>query len=522
MSKTLQFFLCYLLLSLTFSSQAQVGLAQTTNETSESLIKIENIDFQGNTIFDNEELKKIILSVKGQEITLEELLQVRAKITQYYVDQGYINSAAFIPPQELSNGQITIQIIEGTIEKIEVDSQGVLNSRYVLSRLPKENTILNKNSLLRTLEKLQNDLLIENVSAELSQIELGKAKLALNVNAQPRFTSQLILANSFSPSIGRYGGQADFQFQVFGYGDLLNFTWAKTKGSDRYLGAYSFLINQYDTSLTFSYTKAISRLVEESLSALDIEGDFNSYQIALRHPIVLSRSQKLNLGVEFSLIRSESFILDDFSFSFVDGLEDGKSRISELSLVQEYIKRSTNSIFQLKSAFNLGLRIFDSTITEQGRDGLYWNWQAKGELSQKLANNIFLISGFGVQLSPDQLLPIKQFSLGGINSVRGYRQNLLVGDNGLVLSSELQFSVMQSESSELKIISFLEGGKVGNNKQDDDAENLLAIGLGLQYSLRDSLNIRIDYGIPLIDINELEQSSLRSASRTTFSVIFSP
>ena len=61
-------------------------------------------------------------------------------------------------------------------------------------------------------------------------------------------------------------------------------------------------------------------------------------------------------------------------------------------------------MFQLESAFNLGLRIFDSTITEQGRDGLYWNWQAQGELSQKLTNNIFMISGLKVQLSPDQLL----------------------------------------------------------------------------------------------------------------------
>ena len=472
-------------------------------------------------IFQTCSLKQVV-KLERRQITLEELIQIRAKITQHYVTQGYINSGAFIPPQELSNGQITIQIIEGSIEKIEVDSQGVLNSRYVLSRLPKENTILNKNSLLKTLEKLQNSPFIENVSAELSQIELGKAKLSLSVNANPRFKSQLIFANSFSPSIGRYGGQADFQFQVFGYGDLLNLTWAKTEGSDRYLGAYSFLLNKYDTGLTFSYTKATSRLVEESLSNLDIKGDFNSYKIALRHPISLSQSQKLNLGVEFSLIRSESFILDDFSFSFVDGLEDGKSRISELSFVQEYLQKSTKSVFQLLSAFNLGLSVFDSTITEQGRDGLYWNWQAKGELSQKLANNIFMVSGIKVQLSPDQLLPIKQFSLGGINSVRGYRQNLLLGDNGLLISSELQFSLLQSESSELKIISFFEGGKVWNNRQDDNAENLLAIGLGLQYSFRDNLDIRIDYGIPLIDINELEQNTLSSASRTTFSVILSP
>jgi hypothetical protein len=35
-----------------------------------------------------------------------------------------------------------------------------------------------------------------------------------------------------------------------------------------------------------------------------------------------------------------------------------------------------------------------------------------------------------VQLSPDELVPLEQFGLGGIESVRGYRQDALLTDNG--------------------------------------------------------------------------------------------
>ena len=189
-------------------------------------------------------------------------------------------------------------------------------------------------------------------------------------------------------------------------------------------------------------------------------------------------------------------------------------------MVQEYTKRGTNSLLKLQSAFNIGLDIFDATVTQQGRDGLYWNWQAKGEEIQKLADNLLLVSSLGIQLSPDQLLPVKQFSLGGINSVRGYPQNFLVSDNGLVAKGEIQFSLLQSEHSEFKVGSFVEGGIIWNNQQDlNGTTDLLSVGFDLEYSIFDTLNLRVDYGIPLTELDDAEQNS---SSRTTLSIIFSP
>jgi hemolysin activation/secretion protein len=54
-----------------------------------------------------------------------------------------------------------------------------------------------------------------------------------------------------------------------------------------------------------------------------------------------------------------------------------------------------------------------------------------------------LIARVGAQLTPDSLLPLEQFSIGGIDTVRGYRQNQRVGDNGLVGSLEVALPIVR-------------------------------------------------------------------------------
>ncbi len=507
------------LLYLTFNlTTNKVVIAQEVKNTSEYLIEVKSINFEGNTVFDNAELKKIITPFKTNRITLERLLQVRAEITDYYVKQGYISSGAFVSPQNFANGNINIQIIEGTLQEIEIVNQPFLKKKYIVSRLPSKNQIFNINSLTESIKKLQNNPLIDKIKVEIIQVTPGKAKLLLKVKENPRFSRLFIFTNSYAPSIGKYGGQADFQFHVFGYGDLFNFSLTKTEGLDKFSGTYRVPINQYDTQLKLEFITAESHLVEKSVSDLDIRGEFNSYQIGVMQPIKFNSSEQLNLGIEFNLIRGESFVLDDLSFSFVEGLNDGKSQISELSLVQEYTRKSQNSLSTLWSSFNIGLDIFDATQNSREGDALYWNWQARGERIEKLTNDLTLMLNLELQLSPDQLLPTKQFALGGVNSVRGYQPNLFVGDNGLMLSSELKFSAFQFEESELRVISFVEGGAVWNNNQDLDETTLLSIGLGLEYSILNSLDIRLEHGIPLINSDDVAQN----AERTTFFLQISP
>ena len=124
-----------------------------------------------------------------------------------------------------------------------------------------------------------------------------------------------------------------------------------------------------------------------------------------------------------------------------------------------------------------------------------------------------------MQLSPDNLLPSKQFSLGGVSSVRGYNRNLLLGNNGISITNELQTSVYKTFSSDFRVIGFIDAGRVWSNSAEENInQNLLSLGLGLQYLVYELFNIRLDYALPLINTDDIDPEYY--GSNLTFSVQF--
>ena len=110
-----------------------------------------------------------------------------------------------------------------------------------------------------------------------------------------------------------------------------------------------------------------------------------------------------------------------------------------------------------------------------------------------------------MQLTDDKLLPIEQITLGGNSSVRGYRQNLSLGDNGVIGNVELQVPLIRSSTSSVQVIPFVASGTVWNNSSEKiDTDTLVSLGLGLSYELRELIEARIDYAIPLIEANAPE------------------
>ncbi len=56
----------------------------------------------------------------GLEVTLGILHLIAQEITSLYSIKGYILARAYVPEQEIENGTVTIQVVEGKLGKIEV------------------------------------------------------------------------------------------------------------------------------------------------------------------------------------------------------------------------------------------------------------------------------------------------------------------------------------------------------------------------------------------------------------------
>ncbi|MGH9798917.1 MAG: POTRA domain-containing protein [Blastocatellia bacterium] len=90
-------------------------------------VTLERVDLNGNTVFDEAELQALIEPYLNRPVDVAELEALRFQITQHYIQHGYINSGALIPPQKLYDGVLKIDIIEGRLNRIDIEGEGWLH-----------------------------------------------------------------------------------------------------------------------------------------------------------------------------------------------------------------------------------------------------------------------------------------------------------------------------------------------------------------------------------------------------------
>ena len=122
------------------------------------------------------------------------------------------------------------------------------------------------------------------------------------------------------------------------------------------------------------------------------------------------------------------------------------------------------------------------------------------------------MSRLNAQLTPDSLLPLERFSVGGVDTVRGYAQNQLVTDNAVIGSVELRIP-LSAIPNQLQLIPFIDAGTGWNTQTDNPNPSvLLGTGLGVQWQPIPDANLRLTYGLPLIGVpnrgNSLQENGL--------------
>ncbi|BBD63743.1 surface antigen D15 domain-containing protein [Nostoc commune NIES-4072] len=476
-------------------------------------IVVRKFEFDGNTAFSDEKLTKITAQFTKRSLTFVELLQVEATVTKLYTDAGYINCGAVIPAgQTLSQrgSVVKIQIIEGGLEQIVVTGTRRLNSNYIRSRLAIATARpLNQKRLLSALQLLQLDPLIQNISAELSAGSRPELSLlTVKVIEADSFNTEFFIDNSRAPSVGslRRGVRIN-EGNLLGFGDGLNLEYINTDGSNAFDLRYNIPVNPRNGTITLRGGLTSTEIVEPPFDRLDIIGNSNYFELGFRQPLILSPNREFAVGL--SVLRQESKSeLKGFPGVLVSpgANEQGETRISALQFFQEYQQRNSQQALALRSQFNLGLNIFNATVNNDPPDSRFFSWRGQGQYVRLLAPQTLLVIRSDLQLSTRALVPLEQFGLGGLRSVRGYRQDILLTDNGFLASAEVQLPVLRVKNvgGVLQVVPFIDFG-VGWNSSGNPGPNtntLLGLGLGLQWQMSDRLNARLDYGIPLTDIQD--------------------
>ena len=441
-----------------------------------------------------------------------------------------LGTEASLPPFPRGGGGIAAaDAPPTTLEDIRITTRSntlFAYDNYVRSRLGlKPGDVVNQAQLLEALQKLQFDPRIAKISAELSAgVAPNTSFLTVVVEPTPVLSAEMSLDNGRSPGVGSFRRQIQLtQRQLLGLGDTATINYGNTDGSNTWDFAWSLPINSRNGTISTFYSTGTSEIIEAPFDRVDIEAESSSYGLSYRQPIIQSVKPKnqhnspnreyirseFALGLSATRTESQTSLLGvDFPLS--PGANDrGETRVSALRFFQDALWQDGRQILAARSEFSLGLGAFDATINDSEPDSRFFAWRGQGQWVRRLqqnSNTLLVVRG-DVQLAANSLLPVEQFSIGGFQSVRGYRQDALLVDNGAFASVELHYPILQFPQwrGNLQLIPFVDFG-VGWNWESISRRNLeknalFSTGLGVQLQIGSDFIARLDWGIPLVDID---------------------
>lgn len=496
-------------------SEPPSTIEEPANIDSSLKIPIERIEIIGNTVLSPETLLPITQPLEGREISFEELVQAADAITQLYLEAGYITSLATLPEQDILNGVVQIQVIEGSLSDIQIEGLERLRARYIRSRLQRGiSTPLNVNDLEEQLRLLRSDPLLENIRGRLQPGEMpGTSVLLVDVQEDSPWRIGLNVDNYAPPSLGseRLGVSLAYQ-NLSGWGDTLsaNYDRSTTGGSSIWDLGYRLPVNAMDGTLSLRAVFDDNEVTRGPFAG-EIDGEVERYEVSFRQPLVRTLREEFALSAGFSYRDGQTF-LGEVPVGFGTGPDPdtGISRTSVFKFGQDYTRRDLQGAWALRSQFSIGTGLFDATNNGGDvPDSQFFSWLGQIQRVQRLSPDNLLIIQTDLQLTPDSLLSSEQFVIGGGQSLRGYRQNVRAGDNGFRFSIEDRITLIRDEEANyavLQVAPFADMGAVWNNPDNpndlNDQNFLAGAGLGLLLQPVSGFNIRLDYAFPIVEIDD--------------------
>jgi hemolysin activation/secretion protein len=367
---------------------------------------------------------------------------------------------------------------------VQIQGQERLNENYIKNRLLNDEP-LNINDVKEKFQLLLTDPLIASMQGSLlPSAQSNRSILSIDVIRARPYQVTFFGNNYRPPSVGgEGGGVSSWVSNLTGLGDTLNFTFQASEGTRLYSGGWSMPISDKGTLAYFNFTEGDSWVMESPADNTDITSKVHNIEGGISHPLIENLQRKLTIGSSFAVRQNDTRLLGN-SFSFNEGVNSGHTQATVVRFFQEHIERREAQVLALRSTFSVGLNALGSTPQTNINfpSSEFFAWLGQGQYAHQVLDNgsQFVWRGH-VQVSNSSLLPIEQIAVGGINTVRGYRENELVRDEGFSNSVEFHYPLFGEPNAKqvLSLVPFVDYGGAWNRNQS--ARYLLSTGLGLNW-----------------------------------------
>jgi hemolysin activation/secretion protein len=491
---------------------------------------VKRIEVRGVKAFKPAVIAATVARYENRRVSSGDLQNLRVILTRLYVDKGYLNSSVILPDQTSSDGLVYFQAIEGSLSRINVSRKGKLSRSYITWRIRDHVRVpLNIADLQYALRYIQEDPNVLRLDARLGSGDgPGQSVLHLSVEDQPRLSAGIGFDNHHSATTGANEGTISLGGRdLTGYGDEIRGTVVRTKGDTEGSGIFSIPIAPDNASFQAYYSRSSAGIIEQLYQALDIKETTRTYGISFTVPLIDSLNNRPSLFLGMESDRSFTQLLN-VPFSFSPGAQNGLSAVAVVQGGTDWAVHGMSYVTDLRITYKHGVDALGATISSgglnilglnpdpTGADGRFGLEQFQFIYIQRL-NAVpvlkwmndraqLIVRGSG-QLSQQPLLLLEKFTIGGVDTVRGFPENLLVRDEGAAATIELQFPIPGYRAvpnfRDLALATFVDCGRSWDKVNTDPDNPLLSTtdplylasaGLGLLWNPLRGLDAQVYWG----------------------------
>lgn len=508
--KRIQIIVTTALLALSLITGSQVA---ADNQDLASGIVLKAVTVTDATVFSEADLRDAMAPAIGETVYIEDILGMVDAITALYVEAGYITSGAILPDQDVADGRITIAVIEGQLNGVNVKSAGRLKTSFIESKINETASgPLNLSDLQKAISRLEAEPTISHVRGDLKPGETrGTSVLDLEVVEADAFKVLVGADNYKSPSVGE--GQAVVSLahlNLLGFNDQLNMSAQRSDGVDAFSVRYDVPISFLKSRIAVYHSQGDTVVVEEPFDEIFIESetDTSGIQIASTWRENSRRSWRTNLSWE---AKESLTTLLGLPFDFSPGSRLGVTKANVLGFNVEYSQRGDGIGFMLRAGLRSGSD--DNGLGSAAGDGDFSLYQVQTQWIKRLNSDplqpAWLLNfNLNYQETSDTLPAFERMGLGGHGTVRGFRENRWLKDSGLTASLMLSAPLLGPGSQNgiaVRAMLFYDYGRGENSEAALNVDTKVALssaGFGLTAEYQ-KLKFRIERAMRLNKKNKL-------------------
>ena len=470
-------------------TEDEIKLPPRTNKYAPS-VHIYRVDISDSEVFSFAEINKFKSLVEKKDVTIEDINNLIKLINAQYLKKGFIH-----------------------IGKLAISGNKYNREWYLRSQFS------HKDGDLFSLQDLQKELKTFNKNARSIKMraqlkpgeEYGTTDVTLKAEEQMPYHLSASFDNFGRDTTGEHrGGIVASTDSLIGFQDRLSVAFNVAKSSFNPYIDYNVPVNRYGTRAGVSYMFGKSKVTSGEYKDFDLNAKTNTYSGYISHPLIDTTKGKLNVNTSLNYKTSTAKI-SGFKYS------DFRDTNLAIGLGGNYnFERSVfyGSLYSTNGVIKDKIRHESEHFTKFNADAYYIHYLPWGIIGTIKA---------GGQYSPDNIAYVEQYQIGGISSVRGYSESLLMAPSAYYTSLEMLFpipflpetiNVPFSKNNDtfrlrdaVKFAAFLDHGGIFYHEGKAHRENfLLSDGVGLRIAINKYLSARAYVGFPLMNKGTYHES----------------